>query len=49
MTWSNKGKNLSNCWCNDGKLITFTTGNVKGSNYCYIGDFGIMPGLKKSL
>ena len=27
--------------------MTFTTGNVKGSDYCYIGDLGLMPGLKK--
>ena len=38
--WSNKGENLSNCWSNGEKLITFTIGNGKGSNYCYIGDFG---------
>ena len=29
VTWSNKGENLSNCWANSEKLITFTTGNVK--------------------
>ena len=45
--WSNKGENLNNCWSNGGKLISFTTGNVKGSDYCCIGDLGIMPGLKK--
>ena len=28
ITWSNKGENLSNCWANGEKLITFTTGNV---------------------
>ena len=33
---------------NGEKLITFTIGNVKGSNYCYIGDFGIILGLKKT-
>ena len=38
--WSNKGENLSNRWSNGEKLITFTTGNVKGSDYCYIGDLG---------
>ena len=43
VTWSNKAENLSNCWSNGEKLITFTTGNVKGSDYCYIGDFGIIP------
>ena len=45
VTWSNKGKNASNCWCNGEKLITFTTGNVKGSDHCYIGNFERMPGL----
>ena len=44
VTWSDKGENLSNCWSNGEKLITFTTGNVKGSNHCYIGDFGTIPG-----
>ena len=38
--WSNKGENLSNCWSSDEKLITFTTGNIKGSDHCYIGDLG---------
>ena len=27
-------KTLSHCWCNGKKLITFTTGNVKGSDFC---------------
>ena len=31
---------LSNCWSNSEKLILFTTGNVEGSDYCYIGDLG---------
>ena len=43
VTWSN-GKNLSNCWSNGVKLITFTTGNIKGFNNCYIGDLGKIPG-----
>ena len=47
VTWSNKGENLSNCWSNGEKLITFTTGNVKGYDYCYIGDLG-MSGLRKA-
>ena len=34
VTWSNKGENLSNCWYNGEKLVTFTTGNVKGSDHC---------------
>ena len=44
VTLSNKGENLNNCWYNGEKLITFKTGNVKDSDYCYIGDFGIIPG-----
>ena len=40
VTWSNKGENLSNCWSNGEKLMTFMTGNVKGFDYCYIGDLG---------
>ena len=43
VTWS-KEKNISNCWSNGEKLITFTTGNIKGSNYCYKGDLGKIPG-----
>ena len=27
--------------------MTFTTGDNKGSNYCYIGDLGLLSGLKK--
>ena len=42
VTWA-IGKDLSNCWCNAEKLITFTTGNIKGSNHCYIGDLGKIP------
>ena len=48
LTWSNKGENLSNCWSNGEKLITFTTGNIKGSDYCCIGYLGIMSGLDKT-
>ena len=40
VTWSNKGENLSNCWSNGEKLISFTTGNVKDSDSCYIGNLG---------
>ena len=47
VTWSNKGENLSNCWSNGEKLTTFITGNVKGSDHCYIGDFERMPDWKK--
>ena len=43
VTWSN-GKNLSNCWSNGEKLMTFYTGNVKGSDHCIIGDLGTTLG-----
>ena len=43
ITWSN-GNNLSNCWSNGEKLMTFNTGNAKGSDHCFIGDLGIMRG-----
>ena len=39
VTWSN-GKNPSNCWSNGEKLMTFHTGNAKGTNHCIIGDLG---------
>ena len=42
VTWAN-GEDLSNCWSNGEKLITFTTGNIKGSNHCFIGDLGKIP------
>ena len=42
VTWSNR-KDLSNCWSNGEKLMTFNIGNVKGSDHCFIGDLGIMP------
>ena len=42
VTWSNR-KNLSNCWSNGEKLMTFNAGNAKGSDHCFIGDLGIMP------
>ena len=47
VTWSNKGENLSNCWSNGEKLTSFTTGNAKGSDHCYIGDMGVIPDWKK--
>ena len=28
--------------------MTFRTRNIKGYNYCYIGDLGTMSGLKKT-
>ena len=46
VTWSNREENLSHCWSNGEKLITFTTGNIY--DYCYVGDLGIMSGLKKN-
>ena len=39
VTWSNKN-NLSNCWSNGFKIITFTSGDAKGSDYSFIGDLG---------
>ena len=43
VTWFN-GKNPSNCWSNGEKLVTFNTGNAKGSDHCFIGDLGIRSG-----
>ena len=43
VTWSNHN-NISNCWSNGEKLMTFNTGNTKGSDHCFIGDLGIMRG-----
>ena len=48
VTWSDKGENLSNCWSNGEKLITFTTRNIKGSDHCLIGDLGKIPGWSKT-
>ena len=45
--WSNV-ENLSNCWSNSEKLITFTTGNIKGSDHCFIGDLRKIPGWSKT-
>ena len=42
VTFSDR-KNLSNCWSDGEKLITFNTSNTKGSNHCFIGDLGTMP------
>ena len=42
VTWSNH-KDLSNCWSNGEKLISFNTGNLKGSDHCFIGDLGLLP------
>ena len=46
--WSNEGEDLSNCWSNGEKLMTFTMANIKGSDYCYIEDFGKIPGWSKT-
>ena len=37
VTWSNI-KDLSNCWSNGKKIMTFNTGNTKGTDHCIIGD-----------
>ena len=39
VTWSNV-KGLSNCWSNGEKLMTFNTGNTKGTDHCTIGTSG---------
>ena len=38
--WSNKEENLSNCWSNGIKIITFSSGDAKGSDYSFNGDLG---------
>ena len=45
--WSNK-KNLSNCWSNGEKLMTFSSGDAKGSDYSFIGDLGRLNGSYKT-
>ena len=47
VTWSNK-KSLSNCWSNGIKIITFTSGDAKGSDYRFIGDLGRLNGSYKT-
>ena len=47
ITWS-KVEHLSNCWSNGVKLKTFTMGNVKGTDHCYIGNYIIIPHSKFS-
>ena len=37
VTWSNRN---SNCWSNGEKIMTFNTGNTKGTDHCIIGDIG---------
>ena len=48
VTWSNKGENLSNCWSNGEKLITFSSGDAKGSDYSSNGDLGRLNGSYKT-
>ena len=38
--WSNV-KNLSNCWSNGEKLMTFNTANTKGTDHCIIGNINM--------
>ena len=47
VTWSNKRENLSNCWFNGEKLMIFTMKNIKGSDYCYVGDLDKITGLNE--
>ena len=44
VTWSNV-KDLSNCWSNGVKLMTFNTGNTKGTDHCTIGTIGTIGTL----
>ena len=37
VTWSNI-KDLSNCWSNGKKIMTFNTDNTKGTDHCIIGN-----------
>ena len=37
VTWSNRN---GNCWSNGEKIMTFNTGNAKGTDHCIIGDLG---------
>ena len=45
--WSNK-KNLSNCWSNGEKLMTFSSRDAKGSNYSFIGNLSWLNGSYKT-
>ena len=47
VTWSNK-KNLSNCWSNGIKIITFTSGDAKDSHYSFIRDLDRLNGSYKT-
>ena len=46
--WSNKENNLSNCWSNGIKIIMFSSGDAKGSDYSFIGDLGRLNGSYKT-
>ena len=48
VTWSNKEKNQSNCWSNGIKIMTFSSGDAKGSDYSFIGDLGRLNGSYKT-
>ena len=37
VAWSNRN---SNCWSNSEKIMTFKTGNAKGTDHCIIGNIG---------
>ena len=37
VAWSNRN---SNCWSNGEKIMTFNSGNAKGTDHCIIGDLG---------
>ena len=39
VTWPNN-EDLSNCWSNGEKLMTFNTGNTKGTDHCIIDNIG---------
>ena len=48
VTWSNKEKNPSNCWSNGIKIMTFSSGDAKGSDCSFIGDLGRLNGSCKT-
>ena len=47
VTWSNV-KDLSNCWSNGIKLLTFNTGSTNGTHHCVIGSGSGSPSDTKS-
>ena len=44
VTWSIKEKNQSNCWSDGIKIMTFSSGDAKGSDYSFIRDLGRLNG-----